>query len=192
MATERNNDLLFVCNYAVKNIEFVFEKTADTYCITDGQPLSEVICTNDSPNSWKLRIKAGRKGSKEVAEWYKNQVGIDHSVTTDNYDNMPDKLNFAVKGTMKITSTVLGNEVIFECSDLVIAQGHNARSRNNWWIGHKQMNSIEIFEILKENKRGFTFFKGDKVGIPVLVGFTGKSVDVFNVFMLFPASDKPK
>lgn len=190
MATERNNELIFVGNYAVKNIEFVFEKTIDNYSITGGQPFSGVSCVKDSPNSWKLCVKAGRKGSEKVADWFKTQVGVNHSVATDNYDDMPDNLNFAVKGTMKITSTVLKKEVIFECPDLVIAQGHNARSRNNWWIGHQKMNSIEVLELLKENKRGFTIFKGEKIKLPVPVGFSEKSVNAFNVYLLFsPTSD---
>ena len=80
-----------------------------------------------------FNVQAGRKGSKDTAKcflnWFKTK-----GVTTFNHH--PAKLNFAVKGALDIiiiNPNGTSNDNILQ--DVVLAQGHTTRSRNNWWIG---------------------------------------------------------
>jgi hypothetical protein len=75
----------------------------------------------------RLDFVLGRSGSTNVANWWKNRVSSDEN----NYNSEPDKLNFAMKGTLTLSISTFGNTVM---KDIFLAQGHNS-SGNNWWIG---------------------------------------------------------
>ncbi|MEH6532404.1 MAG: flagellin [Photobacterium frigidiphilum] len=71
-----------------------------------------------------LTVDVSRNGNKDVASWYKSSVNSNtcHMVHTARGSNSPEKLNFAVKGTLSIGS---------QCFDVCIGQGHYATT-NNW------------------------------------------------------------
>ena len=120
-----------------------------SYSITSGQPwkgISKIECNDEGCTMF---VEAGRKGSKATAQWFKEAIAVSSSqpgsaIGTDSFDALPDKLNFAFKGTMSFHhqgKTYTGNNI-------VIAQGHNSRSRNNWWIGGPNMSIITRLPIL--------------------------------------------
>ena len=49
---------------------------------------------------------------------------------------MPDKLNFAVEGTLVLTQ---GDQTT-TCKNVILAQGHFGVT-NNWWLGSPDVNS---------------------------------------------------
>lgn len=130
--------------------DVVFQTPADTsysfretdHCITSEQPWNGITVKSEE-GKLTLTIKAGRSGSDEVAEYFKNATNSGFIVKTDSADSMPDKLNFAVKGVLINNN---GKEL-----GVVIAQGHNARGRNNWWVGLTEISakgqSINVFDL---------------------------------------------
>lgn len=96
-----------------------------------------VTMSPDEPSKkFTLTIKANRHGSDEVADYFKDVIGGTPHCTADySCDMLPDKLNFAIKGKLEINNYNGKNYY----GNVVIAQGHNASSRNNWWIGGKEM-----------------------------------------------------
>lgn len=187
------NNLLFKVNSAVVNANFTFIKTDSvgkddsSYAIKNKDDFGGVTFKNDSPNSWLLTVEANRHGDGDVATWFKKQVGTGNAIATDNYDDMPGDLSFAIKGEMELTSTILNKEVSWVCEELVIAQGHNARSRNNWWIGCKNMLTKD--EILPEYLHGeipdgAILFRGKITGSPALVTFKSKGVSEFELNLI--------
>jgi hypothetical protein len=78
-----------------------------------------------------LDFVLGRHNSSDVAGWWKRRVHYNQN----NYNEEPDKLNFAVKGTFTVNYK-LSQEENITCvfSDFFIAQGHTL-DHNNWWIG---------------------------------------------------------
>jgi hypothetical protein len=78
-------------------------------------------------------VAADRHGQSSVAKSFKERAITPKGGTTacDSDDIYPDKLNFWIKGTMSFD--VGGKHYVGK--DVVLAQGHNARLRNNWWIG---------------------------------------------------------
>ncbi|MCY4329887.1 MAG: hypothetical protein OXC48_07410, partial [Endozoicomonadaceae bacterium] len=77
-----------------------------------------------------LNIRAGRKGSKEVVKCVQKQNKNEWMIFTNTFTfaKKPNKLNFAVQGTLTIDG------VVFD--DIVLAQGHHGAT-NNWWFGGK-------------------------------------------------------
>lgn len=134
-ATEHDNDVFF----AIAGVEdFDFQEEA--HSITDGQPYSGTSSEVSDPGAeGKITVKAGRKGSEDVAEWFKDQVGAGQTVVCDSSGTFPDKLNFAVEGTLKMT--VGDNKVT--CNDVLVAQGHFG-ANNNWWMGGPHMNGAHV------------------------------------------------
>ena len=84
----------------------------------------------------------GRKGSVQVADWWKNR--IPGRKTTFNHD--PGKLNFGFIGTLslRLATSVDGenSEDTYVMEDVGLAQGHKFLS-NNWWFGGA--NAIHLF-----------------------------------------------
>jgi hypothetical protein len=105
-----------------------FEVTA--HSITDGQPYEGVTVSGD-----KIVVNAGRKGSTTVADWFKSTAKNGLVIACDTFDSYPSDLNFAVYGTL--TFDFAGKT--FVVKDMLLAQGSNARSRNNWWLGGPTM-----------------------------------------------------
>ena len=133
LAKEHPNDFTFKM---LGITDAKFEITS--HKITKDQPwsgLSEITC-NDK--GCKLIIKAGRQKSKEVANWFKDEVRGGAAIGCGSYDVLPGELNFACKGTFSFKH----RNQWYSGQDLVLAQGRNARSRNNWWVGGPNMSQL--------------------------------------------------
>jgi len=127
MATkEHDNDVRLILT-GIKLVSF----EVDDYCISSGQPYSGVSVTSDDT----IQIKAGRHGTSGVAEWFKNNSSGGVVIACDSDDKYPSKLNFAVFGTL--TFQLTGKTYVVK--KMLLAQGHNARDRNNWWTGGPEM-----------------------------------------------------
>jgi hypothetical protein len=88
----------------------------------------------------KMSFRLGRKGDDSVATWFKSEVKANRTT----FNDIPDDLNFAFSGKLKLTleGGILGNESeTFVLDDIVIAQGHKWGS-NNWWFGGKNCKYI--------------------------------------------------
>ena len=131
--TEHDNDVYIQatgvtsCNFEVTN-----------YSITEDQPYSGVSAYMED-NQCKITVKAGRKGSDEVADWFYAQVDTGNAVACDSSGPMPDELNFAVEGVLTLER---GGETVM-CDNVILAQGHYTGS-NNWWLGGEDFGSLAI------------------------------------------------
>lgn len=114
--------------------DFVFQ--LDEYCITSGQPW-EGVSTDETSDSGTIIVKAGRKGSKDVAEWFKDKVEDGSLIGCSSSSKYPEKLNFAFTGTLSFTHS---NKSI-KCEKVLIAQGHS--TRNTWWLGGSEMTGMD-------------------------------------------------
>lgn len=86
----------------------------------------------------KITVKADRKKSSGVADWFAEQVGTGNAIACDSSGPMPDKLNFAVEGTLVLTQ----GDKVTTCENLVLAQGNIAALfTNNWWLGSPDVKS---------------------------------------------------
>jgi hypothetical protein len=133
-AKEHDNEVFFAINGLQS---FTFNETS--HDVTSGQPYGGVTSTITDDGQVQVTVKAGRKGSEEVATWFKDQVYTGQTLVCDSKETYPDGLNFAVKGTLTIGS-VNGDEIT--CNDIIIAQGRS--SRNNWWMGGPHMKGAHL------------------------------------------------
>lgn len=130
-----NNELKLNFN-GLSKVSFSVEEFSITdeqdYTPMDGNPaLPKVTVTDKGKGLFILTIEADRKGSKKVANQFKNWVGDEnHCIAKTKDDELPGSLNFAMKGTLTLT----GSDVSYPFKDVVIAQGHSGVN-NNWWIG---------------------------------------------------------
>ena len=99
----------------------------------------ENISVKTNNDTLTITIKADRDGNTKPAVFYKNFVNDDtqHMIHTASGSNKPDKLNFAVKGTLYI------NQNEFE---VCLGQGHYS-STNNWHLCSKNIQA-------KDNNKG--------------------------------------
>ncbi len=120
-------------NYLQLSLTGIKIKSFDVteYSISDGQPYDGVTVSGDD----KLNVKAGRHGSDKVAKWFKQIADTGVVAACDTDDSYPNKLNFAIYGTLTFESA----EKTWVVKNVLFAQGHNARSRNNWWVGGPKM-----------------------------------------------------
>lgn len=129
--SEHNNYVKFKGNSSIDSISFEL----DEYIVTKDQPFDGIHPELESGNANKLDIdvKAGRKGSSDCADFYKDFVGNDskYMMHTRGGNVHPSKLNFAFTGTLYI------NNIAFE---VCIGQGHDG-SYNNWHLCSKDMDS---------------------------------------------------
>lgn len=148
MSTKRSNEVKFYIDE-----DFTMEFTQEgEIVITKDQPHDDSATSKwefdekEGKNLCTITINAGRKGSSEVAESFAREVEKYQAIATDNYQagGMPDSLNFYVKGKMTITKKesddkggILSTKQYY--ADVILAQGHNARDRNNWWFASKSM-----------------------------------------------------
>ena len=130
----RNNEVLFEHGGGYQNWTFEIGQEIE-HCITNGQTWKGMAANKNGENT-TVCINAGRKNSKKVAEWFKTQV--EGCFVCDSFDKWPEDLNFAVKTTLTFT---VGNQSAY--ADVIIAQGHNARSRNNWWLGFCKKDKLD-------------------------------------------------
>ena len=123
-------------NSGIKKISFEVED----YRITKGQEIEFMKVEKHSSYMECLNVRAGRKGSEKVANWFKEQIkeGSAYSMTS-LFDNIPSKLNFAVKGTF----TINYSNTLYHLKNVIFAQGSNSL-HNNWWIGSPHMQFKEI------------------------------------------------
>jgi len=105
------------------------------YKITSGQPYNGVEVSG-SDGKCTITIKAGRKGSSEVANWFKQRVDSGNAIACDSSGPLPDELNFAVQGTLTLTQ----GETTTSCDNMIVAQG-NFTTVNNWWLGGSDVKS---------------------------------------------------
>lgn len=131
------------------------EMTVEEYfshTITDGQPFDvNIENIKKGDNAGCINIRAGRKGSKDNVSWVKKKLGeefkkddpeqndkawIWQNVAVSNPMSftasypMPDKLNFAVKLTLKFKFQY---GTTYTCERVIIGQG-NHMSKNIWWL----------------------------------------------------------
>ena len=139
---------------------------------------------------WRMCIKADRHGTSEVAKWFKDQI-TNHGTQTgaavgcDSYDDMPGGLNFAVKGNLIVTNPA-GRKI--KIPNVIIAQGHNARSHNNWWIGGAEFENVVNIKMLAGmfKKKAIAYERvigGDKSAFApeYVVFYPASGVNTFNV-----------
>lgn len=105
--------------------------------ITDGQPWNFIHSGMSDDSTGVIRIQAGRSGSEEVADWFRDRAENAISTLVDP-PSWPEKLNFATYGHM-IIKDHNGRSAV--CHNVVIGQGHTSLGFNNWWIGGKYMHS---------------------------------------------------
>lgn len=104
--------------------------------ITDGEEYQGTEYSVDN-HTCTITVKAGRSGSKEVADYF-NIIPEDRCLVTSSNASHPDKLNFAVEIIMRFVDC---NDTIFSIT-LKIAQGHTT-THNNWWIGGQALYKVE-------------------------------------------------
>jgi len=108
-----------------------------SYSITDGQPWDGAHSHRDGSKGY-ITVRAGRHGSEKVARYFKDRADI--AIGARSSSDWPDKLNFAIRGDLKITGANGGSAW---CKDIVIGQGHQG-AYNNWWFGARS-------DVLKES-----------------------------------------
>ncbi|AOM39945.1 hypothetical protein [Xenorhabdus hominickii] len=146
--------------------------------ITSGQGWEGVTVSDDSEGCIFL-VRAGRKGSSAPADWFKNKVTGGNAIACDTLAPLPSKLNFAFIGDLSFEHG--GNK--YSGTDIVIAQGHNARSRNNWWLGGKHMSEITDLPLGIYKLQGQPFKESGGVLPDAIVTFGVKTGCVSNMSM---------
>jgi len=137
----------------------ITEFDACTFCISQGQPwssylsfkkdsYSESVFGGNKKTGTTITIKAGRHKEKNTAECFKKWEG-EATLSEDNMlcsgclstERDPDKLNFAIKGTLHLATLKPARSNI-ECPNFRIGQGHGRTSgegqdgkRNLWYLG---------------------------------------------------------
>ncbi|MBU1619344.1 MAG: flagellin [Gammaproteobacteria bacterium] len=94
---------------------------------------SDNISVSGAKGKLTITVDVSRSGNEDVANWYKDFVREDthHMVHTASGSNSPDKLNFAVKGTL-----IIGDQGYEIC----IGQGHYVTT-NNWHMAGKAISA---------------------------------------------------
>lgn len=139
------------------------------HCITAGQAgtwggITKIVCGD---KGCTLTVKAGRKGSSDVAVWFKAAIKPGSAIGCGTFDTLPEKLNFALTGTLSFDH----KDRHYVGEKIVLAQGHNARSRNNWWIGGPNMSQITNIPIVHLGAAAQTFHYTNIISIPAKVTF---------------------
>ncbi len=117
-----------------------FTFTETSHSVTKGQPYKGVTSSVDKKGQGVIVVNAGRSGSKEVATWFMGNVGSGQTLVCDSKGSAPDKLNFAVLGTLTLQ---LAGQSPIVCEDILIGQGHFGVN-NNWWMGGKNMSGVHV------------------------------------------------
>lgn len=105
--------------------------TETSHSVTEGQPYDGVTTKIGKPSVYGvLTVKAGRKTSKTVAEWFRKQVANGSAVGFYDKNLLPKELNFAVAGTLSVKAD--GHSAV--CDNVVFAQGKHG-AFNDWWVG---------------------------------------------------------
>ena len=97
--------------------------------VTDGQDPDHHIyndLTLDIEDKKELVFDLGRKGSSDVADWFKDEF----SSSQNTLDEDPIELNFAFRGTLTL---VISDGRTLKFKDVGFAQG-NDLTNNDWWF----------------------------------------------------------
>ena len=73
----------------------------EDHSITSGQPWEGVTDIKCSQAECEMTVRAGRKGSSDVANWFKDAIGQGSAIACSSIDSLPGKLNFAFVGNME-------------------------------------------------------------------------------------------
>lgn len=106
--------------------EFVWD---GGYAVSSGQPW-EGVTTSGMGTTSTVTILAGRHGTSEVAEWFRQRASA-AVVNIDIVDQWPSELNFAISGTLNANGSTFS---------IVIGQGNDG-FQNNWWVGGESFTS---------------------------------------------------
>jgi hypothetical protein len=127
--SEHNNIVEFIGDSSIKKIAFEL----DEFVHTKGQPYHGVHwdIIDNKENQLKIDAKAGRKNSKNCADFFNDSVGNsnDYMMHTDGGSSKPSELNFAFTGILYI------DDQEFEIS---LGQGHHG-AYNNWFLASFDM-----------------------------------------------------
>ena len=119
------------------NIKVNFQ--VSRHSITHGQPYSGVTAKDNA-----ITVKAGRKASQYVSHNFNNWI----RGRQNTFDKKPQMLNFAVEGKLTLSGKDISGKIVKNTTvildDMVLAQGHTAGGRNNWWIGGVIANCIVL------------------------------------------------
>lgn len=120
------NVINFEAGRNINSVEFV----AEDHVITADQPWGGVTCAHIDKTT-RVGIVAGRHASKECAQWFSSYVDnkYDDMIHTMGGDNIPNQLNFAVKGRLSING---------DSYEVCIGQGHHD-DNNNWHIASTEI-----------------------------------------------------
>ena len=148
--------------------EFSFTETG--HSISPGQaygPVASGVKKENGQDQGYILINAGRHKTDATAAWFKSQAGTGQTLACDSSSTYPNQLNFAVQGTLKITT--LTNKV-YSCEKFTVAQG-NFNETNNWWLASPTMFGVHI------SITGLTaqWCTSSNASIPALVIFSPKT-----------------
>lgn len=165
-----DNELIIdLCKFSIKEIREIEHK------ITNGQDYGGVYYRVDD-RTCTITVKAGRKGSEDVASYFNNLIPVHRCIATKSSALHPQKLNFAVQLRFILVDN---NNIEFSIS-LIIAQGHNSNQKNNWWIG-----GDEFYETLVEDGQRHAIMlpreSKNNYALPILVEESG----TYNLSMVF-------
>ncbi len=137
MAKEHDNEFILDLWTGINQVKLIIRE----YCITEGQPWDEknnlMERKGGGGTSWSFCIKAGRKKSPGVANWFRDKIYGGNAVGCKvQLDSLPNELNFAFMGEL---SFIYQNKEVL-IPDIVIAQGNNGIN-NNWWFGSALMSN---------------------------------------------------
>ena len=114
-ATMHDNYVYFWLN-GVQSFSF----TPTGYSITSGQPYGGTTSGINKPGQQGyILVKAGRKKSKPVAQWFQQQVGSGATMACNSTGSFPDEANFAVQGNLTFST---GGKT-YTCDNVVVGQG---------------------------------------------------------------------
>jgi hypothetical protein len=132
-ATQHDNYVYF----ALAGVQY-FNFAPFAINITKGQPYGGTTSGVSQPGKQGyILIKAGRKGSHGVAQWFQEQVGAGQTLVCNSTSTFPDKLNFAEEGSLYMQ---VGGKTI-TCDNILVAQGSPFE---NWWMGGPNMAGAHI------------------------------------------------
>jgi hypothetical protein len=133
--TIRENEFFF----SVPDLNQGFYFELKQYSVTKDQPWDGVQTSIDTRQHYAwIYVMSGRKGSKEVADWFRAQVGLGSAQGANTSAQWPEELNFAIRGNL----TIKAGNMQLVCKDVVIAQGNRALFWNNWWVGGPGMKTV--------------------------------------------------
>jgi len=135
--TVRDNELKFttgINNYSITKVTYKIGSSAVYTKNGQSQDKDKNLSKgNEISSGWNnntLNFRVGRKGSKDVAKYWKNSVG-----KKSTYGKHPDRLNFAILGTLTLTLENKNDREDkippLKFKNIALAQG----SSNDWWFG---------------------------------------------------------